>query len=112
MKTIEIIESGRQHEDTYDAIHYDIVLDDIVIGWASVNDGEDGTSYVERIDIEESHRNHGHGSAALEQLSDIFGGVIIAPDNEDAQRLYERLGRKYRGEIADYLDQGFGVYTI
>lgn len=109
---LKVIESSRYSEDTYEAISYEITLDGTVIGWATVYDGEDGTSYVERIDIEEAHRNHGYGTEALNALSDIFGEIIIAPDNEDAQRLYDRLGREYTGEIADYLDQGYGVYRI
>lgn len=109
---LNIIETRRSMEDTYEAIGYDIVLDGATIGWASVIDGEGSPAYVERIDIEEAHRNHGHGSEALNALSDLYGGIIIAPDNEDAQRLYDRLGREYTGEVADYLDQGYGVYMI
>lgn len=109
---IELKEIRRTEEDTYTAIGYAIELDGIEIGYASVNEGTDSPAYVERIDIDEAYRNQGHGSAALGMLSDSFGGVIIAPDNEDAQRLYERLGYAWHGEVADWLDQGFGVYMI
>lgn len=109
---LSIIETRRTDEDTYEAISYDIDLDGTVIGWASVIDGEGSPAYIERIDIEEAFRNQGHGSEAINAISDLFCGVIIAPDNEDAQRLYDRLGREYNGDVADYLDQGFGVYMI
>lgn len=108
---IEIIEVRRQTEDSYQAIGYSIRLDGVEIGTAGVIDGEP-IAYVERIDIDESQRNRGYGSKALQRLSDLYGEIIIAPDNEDAQRLYDRLGQEYHGDVADYLDEGFGVYRI
>lgn len=109
---LNIIETRRTREDTYEAISYDIDLNGVTIGWASVINGEDSPACIERIDIEESYRNQGYGSEAINAISDLFGGIIIAPDNEDAQRLYDRLGREYNGNVADYLDQGYGVYLI
>lgn len=109
---IEIIETRRQEEDTYETIGYSIVLDGVEIGAMSVIVGSDSPAYIERIDIDEEYRGHGYGSAAIQMASDAFSGIIIAPDNEDAQRLYDRLGSEYHGEVADYLDQGFGVFEI
>lgn len=42
----------------------------------------------------------------------MFGDIVVAPDNEDAKRLYERIGCEYNGNDADYIDQGYGVYRI
>lgn len=72
----------------------------------------DDTAYCERIDIDEEYRNNGYGTSALNELSEMFDGITVAPDNEDAKRLYERIGCESRYENADYIDQGFGVYDI
>lgn len=50
-------------------------------------------------------------------LKETYGAVVTAPDNEDAKRLYERIGEEYSGIYGvendfSYEDQGFGVYTI
>lgn len=77
-------------------------------------------SYVERIDIDEEFRGNGIGTEVLTHaLYNECGwecrNVICAPDNEDAQRLYERIGSEVSGDICrafgDY-DQGYGVYVI
>ena len=125
---IELRETRRQSEDTYESIGYAIELDGVEIGSATVIASEGQTAYIERIDIDEAHRGQGCGTAALEQLSDSFGGIYIAPDSADSQRLYARLGRQVSGlyydeeyedevmmtsgDYADDLDQGFGVYEI
>lgn len=110
---LEIKEVKRYEEDSYEAIGFDIVLDGQKIGYASAMYEEGTDTYIDRIDIDEDYRNHGYGTAALHVLADTFGGMIyLAPDNEDAQRLYDRLGWEYTGENADYVDQGFGVYEI
>lgn len=106
----ELILVGTYDEDSYKNEMYEYVVDGKTVGSASVMAGE--TAYVERIDIEEEYRNHGYGTAFLRELSDTYGFVYLAPDNADAQRLYERIGREYTGEDADYVDQGFGVYEI
>lgn len=108
--TITLTETRRTHEDTYDAIAYSIQLDGIEIGTASVQ--ASATAYVERIDIDAAQRGQGYGTEALRQLSRLHGGIYLAPDNEDARRLYERIGIEYTGDDAEYIDQGFGVYEI
>lgn len=101
-------ETGRTNEDSYEAISYDIIVDGVTVGYASVM-ADSSSAYCERIDIDEPYRNRGYGTAALYELSRIFGGIIVAPDNADAQRLYERIGSE---TSEDMYDQGFGVYVI
>ncbi len=72
--------------------------------------------YLERFDIIEGYRRRGYGTKALLLLRAMHGSYILAPDNEQAQQLYERIGRKITE--SDYskwgfaADQGFGVYEI
>lgn len=98
-------------EDSYTNILIDIYNDSTKIGDCSLMVDEN-SAYCERIDIDEEYRNHGYGTEALYKLSSEYDGVVVAPDNEDAKRLYERIGREYDGDDADYIDQGFGVYKI
>lgn len=107
---ITIHETRRTTEDSYEAIGYSIQLDGSEIGTASVQ--ASATAYVERIDIDEEQRGQGYGTEALRQLSRIHGGIYLAPDNDDARRLYERIGTEYDGPDAEYIDQGYGVYEI
>ena len=67
--------------------------------------------YVEYIEVDEGYRNKGIGTKVLEFLAkDLWYGVCLAPDTEDSQRLYERLGGE---ETRDYdVDQGYGVYIL
>ena len=99
-------------EGSYTAMEYVMTLDGEEIGWASLN-VDSKSSYCERIDIDEAHRNHGHGTAFLKALSDEYGSIFLAPDNEDAQRLYDRLGYDVTDK-GDWwaVDQGYGVYEI
>lgn len=98
-------------EDSYTNQIFEIIENGAVVGGCSVMVDEN-SAYCERIDIDEEYRNHGYGTAALRELSEMYGSVIVAPDNEDAQRLYDRLGCEYTGDDADYIDQGYGVYEI
>lgn len=107
----KLVKVREQVEDSYTAIGYEIVSDDVTVGAMTVMASDDG-AYVERIDIDEPYRGHGIGTDALLQVSDIYGGVAIAPDNERAARLYERLGTESRYDGAEYIDQGYGVYDI
>lgn len=109
MTTIERTRST--DEGSYTAMAYVMKLDGQEIGWASLSVSEN--AYCERIDIDEAHRNQGYGTAFLRALASEFGSVFVAPDNEDAQRLYDRLG----WDVSDKddwwaIDQGFGVYEI
>ncbi|MBP5782447.1 MAG: GNAT family N-acetyltransferase [Bacteroidales bacterium] len=107
--TVELKETRRAQEDSYESINYEITNENgTVIGHATIIN-DDNSAYLERIDIDESYRNKGYGTKAIRQLSSEYGGIIVAPDNEDARRLYERLGYE---SSDDMYDQGFGVYEI
>ena len=101
-------EISRIHEDSYDAISFDIIEGGIIVGYAGVMT-DSRSAYCERIDIDDAYRNKGYGTAALREMSRIFGGIIVSPDNADAQRLYERIGSVSSEKI---YDQGYGVYEI
>ena len=103
-----ITETARTSEDSYDYIAYDITADGVTVGTAAVM-ADARTAYCERIDIDPEFRNRGHGTAALRDLSDLHSGLIIAPDNPDAARLYRRIGTVSTESI---YDQGYGVYEI
>lgn len=99
---------------------FDIVADGEKVGTIEIIDrfNEDNdTAYVERIDVDEEFRGQGIGTTVLTDiLWDTYRDVVVAPDNEDAQRLYKRLGTEFRcyGDRYDfsYNDQGYGVYVI
>ena len=113
MTNINLVKTN--YEDTYEYRTYQITDGQSVIGFALVmySEGDEVEAYCERIDIDENHRNAGHGTEALRALSSEFGDIYVAPDNEGAQRLYERLGCDASNcDVADYLDQGYGFYRI
>ena len=94
---------------------FDIVVDGTIIGGGNIDQDESG-AYLERIDIEEEHQGQGHGTKALYEIAEVYGDYYLAPDNEDAQRLYERVAEPMSQEDYDSfgfaIDQGFGVYEI
>lgn len=70
---------------------------------AIVQELDDGSAYLERIDVDEGFRGQGIGTAAIREILGDFDALYAAPDNEDAAAPLECLY---------YLDQGFGVYAI
>ena len=105
--------------DEYDYYGYDIIVNGQKVGTIEIVDHfneDNNVCYVERIDIDEDFRGQGIGTQILaEALYDELGyrTVVVAPDNADAQRLYERLGvAGYSSYDLDYMDQGYGVYGI
>lgn len=67
--------------------------------------------YIEMITINKDQRNKGYGSTALNMLAEEYGFIYMAPDDENNQRLYKRIGEEYT-ENTPEVDQGFGVYFI
>lgn len=57
-------------------------------------DGDEKSAYINSIEIYEQFRNCGHGTAALKTIAAEHNGVYICPDNEDAERLYARIGEE------------------
>lgn len=91
---------------------WDILLGGEKIGSAEI-DTSDGSAYIERIDVKESFQRNGYGTTTLNYLSGFYGEIYLAPDNEDAKRLYERLGEDVSHiDPWAYVDQGYGVYKI
>lgn len=109
--TVEIKKIREIEEENYVSLSYDILKEGTSVGGATVM-SDSGYTYCDRIDIDENFRNLGIGTAALQLLSEEFGGLVVAPDNENARRLYDRIGCEWNGEDAPYIDQGFGVYEI
>ena len=110
-------------DESDDEVWCDILLGDQVVRDLSfiIDFPEaDGYCYVERIDILPEFRNRGIGTEVLKHtLYDTFGWqcrtVIVAPDNADAQRLYERIWSEVIQDTARIFgdfDQGYGVYEI
>lgn len=108
----ELKEIRRTEEEGYEYIMLHILHNEAMVGEVSVMISESG-AYCERIDIDKEHRNQGIGTEALKLLSRKLGSVTVAPDNEDAQRLYERIGYDVTGKGDNWsVDQGYGVYEI
>lgn len=63
-------------------------------------------------------RGMGIGTTVLtDNLKDDYYSIVLAPDNEDAKRLYQRLGEECNripgcDHEFGYFDQGYGVYVI
>jgi ribosomal protein S18 acetylase RimI-like enzyme len=96
---------------------------DIMINGAKVGTGcmmlaedEDDFTYLERIDILDGQRGKGYGTEAINILKGIYGSLYLTPDNKDAKRLYEKLGREISSAEYDRfgfaIDTGFGVYEV
>ncbi len=78
---------------------------------------DDDCGYVERIDVDEGYRGRGIGTAAIADIKQDFWKLYFAPDNENAARLYARIGEPVEGVWVgnldiSYLDQGYGVYEV
>jgi len=109
MTNIEIKATGTTQEETYTAIACDITLNGTKIGSISLMVDDSGT-YIERIDINETHRSNGYGTQAIKMIAGQYDTVYAAPDNEGSQRLLARIGSTYTA--APYADQGYGVYSV
>jgi ribosomal protein S18 acetylase RimI-like enzyme len=109
--------------DITDYHYYDIMQDSIKVGTIEIvdcfNDDND-ICYVDRIDVNEEYRGQGIGTKVLTELLQDLGywKVVVAPDNPNAKRLYQRIGRNLESCYLDtendfgYNDQGYGIYVI
>lgn len=101
-----------QYED-HKRIYVDIIVNGQEVGGMAINEYEDGAAVLERFDIEDDQQNKGYGTEAFKQMANDFLVLIVAPDNEDAKRLYERLATPMPDHLMDDwwpLDQGYGLY--
>lgn len=93
--TLKVKKSTAEDDYTYDNIA--IMLDGKEVGTIGMM-ADENEPYLERIDIDEAYRNKGIGTDALRLVAEKYGDFLIAPDNEDAKRLYERYGDESRQE--------------
>lgn len=104
-------------DDSYDEYEggyqrRDIKLNGETVGTVAIRIYDD-YSEIDRIDIDEKYRNKGIGTAVLGDIAGEFDTTYIVPDNENAKRLYERIGEEVTsGEVYENLDQGYGVYQL
>ena len=105
MRTLK--EMRRYQHDGYETVSYDIAAGK---GLTTVQTNENDT-YLERIDIDEEYQGQGIGTRAIKELANIYGTIYAAPDNENSQRLFEKIGTE-QTEKYWMVDQGFGVYEI
>lgn len=103
MKQIAKIAENIINEETDELVArwYNIKIydDDQEVGYAELfvsydEDGDEKSAYINSIEIYEQYRNHGFGTAALKEIAAEHGGIYICPDNEDAERLYARIGEE------------------
>ena len=91
-------------------------IENEVVVTAFLNEYEDYL-LIDRLDTEEEYQNKGYGTQILKEIQKDFNTVYIVPDNKDAARLYERIGRSvvdkpiYDKELYA-LDNGFGVFEL
>lgn len=107
---VELVEESTSYDTPYIYILYSIKVDGITIGDCTI--AVDDVAFCERIDIMPQYRNYGYGTATMRLLSDKFDTIVVAPDNEDAARLFRAIGEEYKDESAEYLEKGYGVFVI
>lgn len=85
----------KTYNENDDVIMYsldsDIMLDDVKIGYIQVSEmTKEDIIYINTIDINAEYRNKGFGTQILKN----FSGAYICADNENAERLYKRIGEE------------------
>jgi len=101
-------------------VFFDILADGKRVGEATLikyyKDGDTEYTRLEPIDIDEAHRGKGFRTATIKTMNRLYGRIVAAPDSEDSQRLYERIGKLVVDTTGDkeecYLCVGFGVYEF
>lgn len=102
---------NKPYEDNiYEAVA--VFMDGKEIASAGVVISGTEPAYVERIDVDEKYRGQGIGTWLLKKMAVEYDDIFISADNEDAARLYWRIGEEYTGESAYYVDYGYGVVII
>ena len=101
-------------------VFFDILADDATVGAATlIRYYKDGNTEYTRLDyiyITEAHRGKGFRTAAIKTMLKTYGRIVAAPDSEDSQRLYARIGEEVLDTTGDmeevYLCVGYGVYEF
>lgn len=120
MMNVELTITKKIEDEDANAVYTycDITADGQVVGDVEVvtdydQDEEDSIAYIERIDVYEEYRGKGIGTEVITLISNAHAFAVLAPDNERARSLYERLGEDFSSdEVYGYCDQGFGVYRV
>ena len=122
MLTYEKACKGHEHDESSTAFCFYAYEDGVKVGEAYVLvDDDHDDAMVDWIEIYGENKGRGLGTEFLLHLASAneYGEIVMAPNSEDAQRLYERLGedaseRKHDRWVEQwqYIDQGFGVYRI
>ena len=92
----------------------DVIVENEKVGRVDIivpPEEESNEVYIEMITINKDQRNKGYGTEALNMLAEEYGFIYMAPDDENNQRLYKRIGEEYTVNTPE-VDQGFGVYFI
>ena len=108
-----------------DKVYYESYIGSIIlqgqkIGYVNLGlfyDEDDDVSiaYVKDIKIDEAYRNNGYGTFILKELSDKYNGILICPENSDAERLYNRIGERVSSppdELESEFDEWGSIYLI
>jgi len=69
-------------------------------------------SIIERIDINEKLRNQGLGTQLINELTKVYGSLLISAADSNSARLYNKLGTQVYKTFNKPEDYGFGVYKI
>lgn len=104
----------KQDLDDGTRYNYDLKIGNTKVGDMTLDVYDDGdTAVIDRIDIDTQYRNQGFGTRFIKDIANKYFETYIVPDNENARRLYARLGddSNIRSPY-DYLDQGYGVFKI
>ena len=119
MTTVKVTKTETHELGT--TVFFDILADDAIVGAATLTryydeDCEIKFSHLERIDIDVAFLGKGFRAATIKTMHRLYGRIVAAPDSEDSQRLYERIGKLVVDTTGDkeecYLDVGFGVYEF
>lgn len=97
----------------------DIYEGETKVGYAELfvsydEDGDEKSAYINSIEIYEAYRNNGLGTKTLKEIAAEHNGVYICPDNEDAERLYARIGEETSApdELESEMDNWGVMYYI
>jgi [ribosomal protein S18]-alanine N-acetyltransferase len=88
------------------------LVDDEIVGFSVINMTGAFTGYIQSLAVVPERRGQGIGTALLRHVEDrilsetpnVF--MCVSSFNQDAMRLYERLGYAVVGELADYIITG------
>lgn len=110
------LENGFKNDEIYVAIDADNNCVGFV--WFILNGAFHAFPYLHIISVKENYRNLGIGKKLLEFYEDIsFKNrnkvfLVVADFNEDAKRLYERLGYKEVGIIPSLYREGITEHLM